>query len=83
MRLTDLQPGSIVHAEMLDGRESAAGRAAAADPDVAHVTDIENPDARAHCFVFRNQAAGRGVLDGHIPAAEIDHFCAQTAVHGV
>ena len=33
--------------------------------------DVEEPDAGAHGHVFADEAA---VLDGHVPAAEVDHF---------
>ncbi len=41
-----------------------------ADFDLAHVADIEQPNRVAHGVVFIHDA---GVLDRHVPAAEIDH----------
>ena len=83
MRLTDGEFRRVVHAEVLHRRESASRSLLAANADVAHVADVENPYARANCLMFCDQAASRGILDGHVPAAEIDHFRAQTAVHRV
>ena len=83
MRLADGEFRGIVHAEVLYRRERASRRLSAANPDVAHVADIENANTRAHRFMFCDQPAARGILDGHIPAAEIHHFRAQTAVHRV
>ncbi len=42
--------------------------------------DIEDADAGAHGHVLGDEA---GVLDGHVPAAEVDHLRAQAAVGGV
>src|SRR5579871_1170150 len=68
---------------MLNCGESAAWRFVAVDPDIAHVADVEDPNAVAHSFVLGHQATARRILDGHIPTAEIDHFRAQFAVKRV
>src|SRR5262249_51816320 len=46
----------------------------------AHVADVEEPDAVADRVVFLDDA---GVLDGHVPAAEVDHFGPEGAMDGV
>ena len=43
----------------------------AADFDLAHVADIEDAHGRAHGVVLVDDS---GVLDGHVPSAEIDHL---------
>ena len=48
--------------------------------DLAHVADIEEADRVAHGVVLVDDA---GVLDGHVPAAEIDHLRAQGAMDRV
>ena len=52
----------------------------AAHFDLAHVADIEYPDAFPHGVMFLDDAF---ILDGHVPAAEVHHFCAHAAMHGV
>jgi hypothetical protein len=47
------------------------------------VANVKNANAAANGFMLRDQSAGGGVFDRHIPAAEIHHFCAQTAMHGI
>ena len=44
------------------------------------MADIEKPDAIAHRQVLGDDA---GILDGHIPAAKIDHSGTRRAVHRV
>ena len=39
--------------------------------NLAHVAHIKNADTVPHCIVFFQNAR---VLDGHVPAPEIDHF---------
>ena len=41
------------------------------DPELAHVRTIEEPRRRAHCTVLVDQPL---VLDGHLPAGEIDEL---------
>jgi len=48
--------------------------------DLAHVRDVEQPGARAHRHVLVGDAR---VLDGHVPAAEFDHPCAERTMTGV
>ena len=55
-------------------------RAGAADFDFAHVADVKKAGARADGLVLGDDA---GVLQRHIPAAEIDHLCAQAAMDGI
>ena len=52
-------------------------RAASRHLELAHVRDVEDPDALAHGLVLLEDA---GVLDGHLPAAEIDQLRAELAV---
>ena len=82
----------VEQARILDlaGLEAAGGvggdvigqpqRLRAGDVDLAHVADIENTHAAAHGEVFFDQ---RGILHGHVPAAEIHHFGAHRAMGGV
>ena len=44
---------------------------AAAEPDLAHVADIEKAAGSANGHVFGVDA---GILDRQVPAAEFDHF---------
>src|SRR5476651_375628 len=76
LRLPDLQLRRVVRRDALDRRE----RVLAGDLDLAHVADVEDPGAGAHGRVFVREAA---VLDGHVPAAERDHFGSRGAVAGV
>ena len=70
------QPGVMGLAEfqLLDGIGGdvigQSGGFGAADLDLAHVADIEDAHGVAHGVVLVDDA---GVLDGHVPAAEIDH----------
>ncbi len=48
--------------------------------NLAHVADVEQPDAFAHGLVLLQYA---GVFDRHVPTAEIDHLGAGAAMHGV
>ncbi len=83
MRLADGQLRRIVHADVLHRRKRPAGLPAAADANISHVADVENAHAGAYRLVFRNQSAAWWIFDGHVPAAEIDHLCAQAAVQPV
>jgi hypothetical protein len=51
-----------------------------ADLDFAHVADIEHAHRVAHGHVLRDDP---GILHGHVPAAEIDHFGAQRPMDGI
>ena len=73
LRLADGQLRGIVHGEGLDGGQ----RARAAELDIAHVADVEQPYAGADRHVLGGDA---GVFDRHIPAAEIDHLGAELPV---
>src|SRR5580700_1282903 len=55
-------------------------RLRAGDVDLAHVADIEDSDALADSEVLLDQ---RGILDGHVPTAEVHHFGASGAMDGV
>ena len=55
-------------------------RIRAVDFDFAHVADVEQAGGRSHGAVFFEDA---GVLQRHVPAAEIDHFGAHPAMGGV
>jgi hypothetical protein len=76
MRLPALKLRGIVHADVLNGIE----RLGTANEDVAHVADIEDADTGADGHVLGDQA---GVLDRHVPAAEIDHLGARLAMDSV
>ena len=69
----DGQLGRIVHGEGLDRSQ----RARAAELNIAHVADVKEPHAGADGHVLRGNA---GVLDRHVPAAEIDHFGSELPV---
>jgi hypothetical protein len=48
--------------------------------DLTHMTDIEYTNGGANGVVLVEYA---GILDRHVPAAEIYHSCAQAPVHAV
>jgi len=52
----------------------------AVDFDLAHVADIEKADGAAHGVVLIDDA---GVLDGHVPSAEIHHLGSQGPMNGI
>ena len=84
VRLTDRQLRRIVHAEVLHRSERAARRTPRANPNVAHVANVENCHTEPRtALCSATKPAARRILDGHIPAAKIDHFRAQPPVHGV
>src|ERR1035438_6300280 len=56
------------------------GRLGAANFDLAHVADIEDAHRMAHGVVLFDDS---GVLDGHVPPAEIHHPGAEPAMDGV
>jgi hypothetical protein len=74
--LPDLKFGGRVGGDVI--REGASIRTK--DFDLAHVTHVENADAGADGAVLFQDA---GLLEGHVPAAEIDHLGAHPAVYGV
>src|SRR6185312_1229651 len=47
---------------------------------LAHMAHIEQPDGAADSIMLRKDA---GVLDGHFPAAEIDHFRARLTMNSM
>jgi hypothetical protein len=59
--------GGVVGGDVVDKVEGLR----AADFDFAHVAHVEQADGGADGVVFFDDA---GVLDGHVPAAKIDHF---------
>ena len=79
--LPNRKPRGIVHRDMLHRCNCLT----ASQPDVAHMTDIEDAHASPHCIVLRdNSAANRGrVLHRHVPAIELDHLRAQPAMSSV
>ena len=83
MCLANGEARGIVHRNMLHRLQ----RLRAADANIAHVADVENPHAGAHRQVLFHQAAGavlgRRILDRHLPAAKIDHLSAQPAMYRV
>ena len=60
------EPAGVVGRDVLDRLE----RVGAGDLDLPHVGDVEQPGPRAHGHVLVGDA---GVLDRHVPAAELDH----------
>ncbi len=73
LNLADAQPRGVVARHPLDGGQ----RVGAGHLDLAHVADVEQAGPRAHGHVLVDDA---GVLDGHVPAAELDHPGAAGAV---
>jgi len=61
---------------VLDGSE----RFAASQANVAHVAYVEDANTGAHRHMLGNDA---GILDRHIPAVELDHLRAQSAMNAV
>jgi len=51
------------------------------DADLAHVAHVEQADLGAHGHVLGDDAGG--VLDGHVPAAEVHHLGPEGPVDGV
>ena len=49
----------------------------ALDPDLSHVTNIEQPCPLADSFMFRQDAIK---LNRHIPPPEVDHFSSMVAM---
>ena len=78
LRLTDGEPAGVVRRNALHGRQ----RVLAGDLDLAHVADVEEAGARPHGGVLGHDAAA-GILDGHVPAAERNHFRAGSTVTSV
>ena len=84
VRLVVGEARRVVHGDVLDGGESAG----AAKLDFAHVRDVKEADGGADGEVLGDQSnaeagAGSGILDRHVPAAEVDHFGLERAVRGV
>src|ERR1043165_2347348 len=77
LRLSVNELRRIVRAEAVHERD----RVGADDFDLAHMRHVEEARARARAIVLFDRA--RGVLHGHVPAAELDHAPAQTPVRGV
>ncbi len=76
VRLAVLQLRDVVGGDEI----GQPGRFRPVDFDLAHVADIEDADGIANGVVLGDDA---GILDGHIPAAEIDHPGAERAMDGV
>ncbi len=76
VRLAGLELGGVVGGDEID----QLGGFRPADFDFAHVADVEEADGIADGVVLVDDA---GVLDGHIPAAEIDHFGAESPMDGI
>ncbi len=76
LRLADGEPRSVIHRNVLDGGQ----RLRPGQPDVAHVADVKNADARSHRIVLGHDSARGRVFDGHLPAIEFDHFGAHPAM---
>src|SRR5580698_2227728 len=52
-------------------------------PNIPHVTDIENAHTRTHRVVLGNNPARRRVFHRHVPAIELHHLRAHLAMDGV
>ena len=65
--LAEGEGGRVVGGQSLHRGEGSR----AADFELAHVTDVEEPDIRANAAVLLDDA---GVLHGHVPAAEGNHL---------
>src|SRR6185437_4777920 len=76
MGLADGELRGVIAGNPLDQIEGLA----AANLDFAHVADVEDSGTFADGFVLGKNAA---VFERHVPAAEIDHFCAHAPVHMV
>ena len=76
LRLADLQLCDGVGGDGVGESE----RIRAVDLDFTHVADVEQADVLAHGVVLFEDA---GILDGHVPAAEVDHPGAQLTVRRV
>src|SRR5262249_54863740 len=70
------EAGSIVHGNVFDSGQ----RPWPGESDITHVADVKNAYTGAYGQVLGDNA---GVLNRHIPAVELDHFCAQLAMNGV
>ena len=71
VRLAVFEARGVVHGDVLNGGE----RAGSAELNFAHVADVEEANGGADGNVFGDEAAaGTGIFDGHVPAAEVDHF---------
>ncbi len=81
LRLPNRQPRGIVHGNVL----YRVQRTRPAQSDVAHVTDIENPDTSANRHVFSDNAAAyrRRIFNRHVPPAELNHLGAQRTMNGI
>jgi hypothetical protein len=78
--LAVFETGSVVHGDVLNGGQ----RAGTAELNLAHVGDVKQTDGGADGEMLGEDAcSGTGVLDRHIPAAEVDHFGVVGAVSGV
>jgi hypothetical protein len=64
-----LARGDLVDVDREDLLEEGAA-VAALDPDAAHVGEVEEADAGADGRMLVDDAR---VLDGHLPAVEVDH----------
>jgi len=67
----------------VNGSQGAAVSPRGGNANVAHMANVKNADAGANGLMFGDQPTGGRILNRHIPATEIHHFCAQTAVHGI
>src|ERR1700754_3749517 len=74
LRLAVDEFGDVVRGQPVHKRDSVV----TADVDLAHVRDVEEAGVRSGTQVFFDSAGG--ILNGHIPAAEIDHAAAHLAV---
>ena len=68
LRLADVERGGVVGEDVLEERQGVG----AAEDEAAHVGDVEEPGAAACRQVLGDDA--RRVLEGHLPAGEVDHL---------
>ena len=76
VRLAVFEFGGVVGGDEID----QFGGLGTLDLDLTHVADVKQSDGIADGVVLINDA---GILHRHIPAAEIDHFGAESPMDGV
>ena len=79
LALTVSQLRHVVHGDVLHSCQGLGS----VYPNVAHVADIKGPYARAHGQMLLHQSARLGVVDRHVPAAEVDHLRSKLTMNGI
>ena len=77
--LSNGEAGSVIHRDVLDGSQ----RFRTLQANIAHVTYVENANARANRIVLGDDSAGRRIFNRHVPAVEFDHLRSHLAMDGV